>query len=174
MNKTLPAPIQRHFSAEKTEGIFLMVFGLCQVAVSILAWFWKQEIFYIGLMVSIVPVALFQMVMAFKMNRMMPLILDRIGNSLTANPSGMAKFGIQRITMVIQKLALYRRLETTAFFIGLGLLWFGEPDGFLSGLGIGLAFTSAFMRTVDFFASLRAVRYRNFLTQFLKDPTQSG
>ncbi len=164
--------IQGYFSAERFESLFFVGVGIFATLLSIYFVFIIKKPFFYGMAISLIFVALIQLVVGTTVFLRSPKDIIRVENSLKNEPSSIKTEEIPRMEVVMKNFVTYRYVEIGLAILGIicyvAFSYQTFSTSILKGLGLSLAIQAILMLGLDFFAEKRGHEYLNNLIQLEK------
>ncbi|WP_338793917.1 hypothetical protein [Bernardetia sp. MNP-M8] len=165
--------IQEYFNAERFESLFFTGVGIIATLISIYFIFVVKKPFFYGMAISLIFVALIQLVVGTTVFFRSPKDIIRVENIFKNEPSSIKTQEIPRMEVVMKNFVIYRYVEIALATLGIILYFTFSTQTFttslLKGLGLGLAIQAILMLSLDFFAEKRGHEYLEYLIQLDKN-----
>ncbi|WP_375558770.1 hypothetical protein ACE193_13590 [Bernardetia sp. OM2101] len=164
--------VQDYFTAERFESLFFIGVGVIAMAISVYFIFVMKKPFFYGMAISLIFVALIQLVVGTTVFLRSPKDIIKVENILKNEPSSIKTEEIPRMKTVMKNFVTYRYVEIGLAILGIILYFAFSTQTFtmslLKGLGLGLAIQAILMLSLDFFAEKRGHEYLDTLIQLEK------
>ncbi len=153
--------IKTYFVAEKTESLLFLILGLLAIGFSIYGWVRWNEVFYKGIAIPIILIAIIQVVVGgtvyFRTDRQLETLTElyQIDREEFRNQE------IPRMDVVMKNFSTYKKIEIAFVLIGILLIVIMRDRAFWLGVGVGMLMQGAVMLTLDIFAEQRGEKYQS-------------
>ena len=164
--------IQEYFNAERFESLFFVAVGIVTTLISVYFVFVLKKPFFYGMAISLIFVALIQLVVGTTVFLRSPKDIIKVENILKNEPSKIKTEEIPSMETVMKNFVTYRYVEIGLAILGIIFYFTLSTQTFttslLKGLGLGLAIQAILMLSLDFFAEKRGHEYLDTLIQLEK------
>lgn len=163
------ALIEKYFLAEKQESLLIMGIGIVAILIAIVGWFYFKTAFWRGVSISLLGIALIQLVVSYTIYTRSDAQRVDMVYSIDMNPDQLTKVELPRMEVVNQNFVIYRWVEIALLLLGIVLyVYFRENTlkEFWKGFGFALCLQALLMLGADYFAEKRAQDYTQAIRLF--------
>jgi FtsH-binding integral membrane protein len=153
-----------YFREEKSEALFFLIAGILSLGLSVWAFFFNRERFFVGLAIPVLVVGLIQLVVGAVVFFRTQQQVAGLEDLFATDPAKFATSELERMITVMNNFRLYKWVEIGFVVSGLLLIIFNVP-GFLQGIAVGLLLQGSIMLSLDIVAERRGVSYQQELHQ---------
>jgi MFS family permease len=151
--------IKTYFTAEKSESLIFMAFGIITILFSAYALFKWGDSFYKGFAIPVILIGLIQMVVGSTVYFRSDKQIQEMENLFQKDTVAFAEAETPRMEAVMKNFSLYKKVEVAFVVIGLILIFSFSAKEFWLGIGVGMLLQGALMLTADIFAERRGKEY---------------
>jgi hypothetical protein len=151
--------IKTYFTAEKSESLIFMAFGILTIGFSVYALLKWGDSFYRGFAVPAILIGIIQIVVGGTVYFRTDKQIMQLETLYQQDKTAFAKAETPRMDMVMKNFSLYKKVEVAFVLIGLLLIFLSPSREFWLGVGVGMLLQGALMLTADIFAERRGKEY---------------
>lgn len=153
-----------YFTGEKQESLLFIAVGILSIAVA--AWLFIQSHRLNSMALPLVAVALIQLIVGGSVYFRTGNQLSMLAKQSVEAPNQFKAEELKRMEVVMKNFTLYKWIEISLIFVGVGLILVFKNSDLAVGIGAGLVLQSAFMLCLDMFAEARGQDYLEILNKF--------
>jgi hypothetical protein len=153
-----------YFTGEKQESLLFITVGILSIAVA--AWLFLQSHRLKSMAFPLVTIALIQLIVGGSVYFRTDNQLSTLAKQSIEAPNQFKAEESKRMEVVMKNFAIYKWIEISLIFIGVGLILLIKNSDWAVGIGAGLVLQSAFMLCLDMFAEARGQDYLEILNKF--------
>jgi len=154
----------KYFNAEKGENLLFVLVRIVAILVSIYFIIILKSNFYNGVSISLISVAILQLIVGFTVFVISPKDIIRVNELFKKNKTKIQTEEISRIKVVMKNFVFYRWIEIILAIIGVILYFIFEKSSIFKGIGLRLFIQSIFNSFLDYFAENKGKIYLNYLS----------
>lgn len=155
--------ISNYFNAERGESMVFIAVGVVALAVSIWCVLLVRKPYFNGLALTLAVVAALQLIVGVTIYQRSPHDTTRVQQMVRSAPQRIHAEEVPRMRVVMRKFKVYLGVEVALLVLGLILLAYATPGGFLRGAAMGLTLQSVFTAVLDLVAMTRGDAYLSWL-----------